>query len=244
MLPDYPGSSQYHFYALPVPTFVYRGRLLRADERGVRGLFYQGPRAELDVSLGGAVPVSSDDNDARRGMPDLDWMGEIGPSLRLSLWRPAQNRRLDVDLNLRSVFSTDLSSVSYRGIVAAPELAWRQGDLLKVGSRLRLAIGPIFATEEYMSYFYEVQDRYVRPDRQAYSARAGYLATRLQGSYRFPVTSRFSLFAGARLDLLYGATNEDSPLFRSDVNGAVLIGAAYSLYQSSRTVTEPGTLEN
>lgn len=33
------------------------------------------------LALAGAVDTKSHQNDARRGMPDLDWMGQIGPRL-------------------------------------------------------------------------------------------------------------------------------------------------------------------
>ena len=72
------------------------------------------------------------------------------------------------------------------------------------------------------------------PGRAArtYDADAGYLGTRLQGSYRFPVTERLSLVVGGRLEGFWGATNEDSPLFRDKVNAAALAGFSYSLYRS------------
>ena len=57
--PDYRGSDETRFYALPFPYFIYRGDLLKVDRDRVRGLFFRRSWLELDVSLGGSVPVDS-----------------------------------------------------------------------------------------------------------------------------------------------------------------------------------------
>ncbi|MFZ1427615.1 MAG: MipA/OmpV family protein [Geminicoccaceae bacterium] len=235
--PDYPAAAQNHWQGIALPTFIYRGEILRSDESGLRGRFLRGERVQLDVSLSGALPADSSDNKAREGMPDLDLMGEIGPNLRLILLREEDVSRLDLDFGFRAAFTTDFSGVDYRGLVFAPELSWKRLDLLRAGSRLRFGIGPIFASEPYMDYFYEVKPRYARDDRPAYRAKAGYLGTRLQGSYRMPVTERLSMVVGGRLEGFWGAANEDSPLFREKVNAAAVAGFSYSLYQSDARTT-------
>ncbi len=235
--PDYPAASQNHWLGIALPTFVYRGEILRSDESGLRGRFLRGERVQLDVSLGGALPADSSDNRARDGMPDLDLMGEIGPNLRIILQRVEDVSRLDLDFGLRAAFSTDFSAIDYRGFVFAPELSWKRLDLLVAGSRLRLGIGPIFASQHYMDYFYEVKPRYAREDRPAYDADPGYLGSRLQGSFRLPVTDRLSAFVGGRLEGFWGAANEDSPLFRDKVNAAALAGFAFALYRSDARTT-------
>lgn len=235
--PDYPAASQNHVQAIVLPTVVYRGQVLRSDETGVTGRFFRGDRVQLDLSLSGAPPANSDDNRAREGMPDLDLMGEIGPSLRFILDRREGVSRLDLEIGMRAAFTTDFSGIDYRGLVFAPELAWKRLDLLVTGSRLRLGVGPIFANRTYMDYFYEVKPRYARAGRPAYDAEAGYLGTRLQGSYRLPVTERLSLVVGGRLEGFWGAANQDSPLFRDKVNVAALAGFSYSLYQSDARTT-------
>ena len=74
--PDYRGSTNRHHYLLPIPTFVYRGELFQVDREKIRGVIYQGRRAELEVSINGSVPVRSNDNSARRGMP-LDCVSRV-----------------------------------------------------------------------------------------------------------------------------------------------------------------------
>ncbi|MFC7554522.1 MipA/OmpV family protein [Pseudoroseomonas wenyumeiae] len=78
-LPDYPAAGQNHLQGLAFPYVIYRGEILRSDDRGVRSRFYSSEGIGLDLSFSGAFPSRSDDNKARRGMPDLDWQGEVGP---------------------------------------------------------------------------------------------------------------------------------------------------------------------
>ena len=75
--PDYRGSDERSSYVLPIPYVVYRGEFFKVDRDSIRGELFESERLELDISLNGSVPVDSDDNDARRGMDDLDPTVEI-----------------------------------------------------------------------------------------------------------------------------------------------------------------------
>lgn len=41
-LPDYPAAAQNHLRVVPLPFLIYRGELLRSDERGLRGRILRG----------------------------------------------------------------------------------------------------------------------------------------------------------------------------------------------------------
>ena len=97
--PDYPGSDQSSAYGLPFPYFVYRGDFFKADRDGIRGVFVDSHRIELNLSVGASLPVNSDQNRARQGMPDLQPTVEIGPALDIHLWRTG-DRRYKLDLRL------------------------------------------------------------------------------------------------------------------------------------------------
>ena len=237
-LPDYPAAGQNHVQAIPFPYLIYRGEVLRSDHQGVRGRFLNTPSFGLDLSFSGAFPSSSSRNRAREGMPDLDWQGEVGPALRLTLWRdPEAPRRVNLEVPVRAVFSSDLSSVRYRGVVLSPELAFQQQGFVLPAARLRVGVGPVFATNRLMDYFYRVEPRYGRPGRPAYEAGGGYLGTRLQFSLRVPVGERVSVVGGGRVENFSGAANEDSPLFRRNWNLSLALGLAWSLYRSEATVS-------
>src|SRR3954469_1473359 len=51
VFPDYRGSDITHVYPVPVPYFVYRGDILKADREGVRGLLFHRVWVELNMSL-------------------------------------------------------------------------------------------------------------------------------------------------------------------------------------------------
>jgi hypothetical protein len=68
----------------------------------LRGELFDREYAELSLSVNATIPVNSEDNDARSGMPDLKPTLELGPSLELHLWRSADNAtRLDLVMPLR-----------------------------------------------------------------------------------------------------------------------------------------------
>lgn len=78
--PHYPSANTYYSLTLPFPNFVYRGDILRADENGgLRSRFFNSENFEVNLSIGGALPVSSERLEAREGMPDLKTMVEFGP---------------------------------------------------------------------------------------------------------------------------------------------------------------------
>jgi len=99
-LPDYRGSDESSLYAIPFPYLVYRGTFLKADRNGIRGTFFGSDRIELNLSLGASLPVSSDDNPARQGMPDLQPTVEFGPALDLNLFARSFLAKLSFNLGL------------------------------------------------------------------------------------------------------------------------------------------------
>lgn len=235
-LPDYPAAGESRFQWLALPYVAYRGEFLRAGDRGlVRGRIVRRRNVELDISLSGSFAVDSEDNDARRGMPDLDWLGEIGPRLQITLARAARDAKIDFELPLRGAFSTDFTSdLDYRGLVLAPELAYQNDNFLGSGVELKLGLSATFATEELMDYFYEVPGRFATAGRPAFAAEAGYLGATLQLAITKQLTPRVRSFFALRGDFHHGASNADSPLFRDDVTFAVGLGLVVSLYQSKR----------
>ena len=236
-LPDYRGSDERRGYAYPIPYLIYRGEKVRVDRQGVRGVFFESDRVELDFSLYGTPPVDSSNNQARRGMPDLDPTLEIGPLLSVSLWRERESeRRLDLRLPLRAVIATDLSHAHSAGWVFHPQLSLGLRPQLGDGRwNLGVQTGPLFATSQYHAYFYGVDQQFATADRPAYTARAGYsgwsLTTGLSRRYR-----QFWAGGFVRYDALKGAAFEDSPLVRRQSSFMAGIAFAWVLTESTRMV--------
>ncbi len=238
-LPDYPAAGEGRVRGIAAPYLIYRGEILRSDDRGARLRAALSDDIEFSLSASGSLPVSSGNNEARRGMPDLDLLGEIGPTLRLTLWRGGVAQypvRLVLDTPLRAVFSTDFTSISFRGFTFAPDVSLEARNIVLPLSRLRATLGVTFATDRFMEYFYEVRPEFARAGRPAFGAQAGYLGARASLSYRFPLSERLSAAVSARVDYYGGAANRDSPLFRRDVNASATVGFAYSLWRSEERV--------
>lgn len=235
-LPDYPAAGQNTSRALAVPILIYRGDILRVggeENRGaVSGRFIDNEKFEFDVSLSAAFPVDSDNNDARRDMPDLDFIFGVGPKLIFKLINEPGQRKLNLNLQARAIYSTDLSSLDHRGFVFNPTLNYSLKHVSALDLGISTSIGPLFGTERLMDYFYEVRPKYATSSRRAYDADAGYLGTNitLGVSKRFDKSLR--LFFGTRLGVHSGATNDDSPLFKDDLNVSVFTGFAWTLFQS------------
>jgi hypothetical protein len=236
LVPDYPAADRSEFRALALPWAVYRGEIVQADERGLRGRIYRATDLEFTLNVSGAL-ASSSSGGIREGMPDLEYLGEVGPSLRWTPWRDEAGRsRVTLELPLRAAFGTDLSRIRHRGFVFAPEIALERNGVGTEGGRARIGLGPVFASGALMDYWYRVKPQEARPGRPAYNAEGGYLGMRLQFSYRTPLTERIFLTAGGRVENFSGARNDESPLFRSEWNATLIGGISVTLYKTSSTV--------
>lgn len=235
--PDYRGSDERRNFVLPFPYLIYRGDILRVDRQGVRGVFFESERVELDFSASGTPPVDSDKNRAREGMPDLDPTLEIGPRLNFTLWRDSgRDRALTFRLPVRAVIASDFSYVQGTGMVAYPNLTYDARPRFFEGRwRLGLQSGLLYATRRYHRYFYQVDPEFATPERPAYSATGGYSGVALAAS----LTRRFrKIWVGgyARYEWLKGAAFESSPLVRRDQAWSAGIAFAYVFAESSSKV--------
>jgi outer membrane scaffolding protein for murein synthesis (MipA/OmpV family) len=237
-LPDYPAAGENRIRALGIPYVVYRGDILRVgdeENRGaVSGRFLKNELYEFDVSLSAAFPVDSSDNDARRGMPDLDFLFGIGPQLKFKLINEPNRQKLNLNLQARAVFSTDFSSIFGRGYVFNPKVTYSHENLTDWNLKVFTSVGPIFATEKLMNYFYRVEPQFVRPDRPEYDADAGYLGSNITLGLSKRFNRKFRVFLGTRVGIYSGATNENSPLFKDELNVGIFTAFTWSFFQSER----------
>jgi outer membrane protein len=237
-VPDYPASDQNNWNFAGAPFFIYRGDFLRVgDGSTVRGVFFENDYVQFDLSFGGAFDVESEENDARRGMRDLDFIGEVGPALRVYALRSALLGDLFFQLPVRAAFETDLSYVEHRGFVTEPEVNYLKRNILDTGLNLSLRAGSYFGTEDYNDTFYEVTSADVTASRPLYNAEAGYIGSEASAGMSFPVTDGLRIFTNARVGWWNGSANESSPLYRQDVTYGFGGGLVWSFYQSDEKVT-------
>lgn len=236
--PDYPASEESSFNGLVLPYLIYRGEIFQLGERGLaRGLFINTDRIEFDVSLSGSFPVDADDNSARDGMDDLDFLGEIGPQLTFKFLPPRQAQSLDLALPIRAVLSTDLSSGNYEGLAFNPQLQYRyRPDWGGGDTRFSASVGPTFALNGLSDYFYTVRSKDVRADRPRYEADNGYVGTAVNLGVSHALTDTVRLYGGTQFGVYAGSANDDSPLHTSDYGLSVQAGLSWSLWQSEARV--------
>lgn len=231
-LPAYRGAVEYKTYLLPFPWIVYRGRFLRSSREGLRGVFFQSTRAELSLSAHISPPVNSRDVPVRAGMPNLQPTFEVGPMLKVHLYR-SPGMLLDLRLPVREVQTWRLKPI---GWVAYPHFNLDLPDWRGGGWNLGLSLGPRFGDRGYHAYFYDVAPRYAAPGRPAYRAPAGYGGETFYFSAGRAI-GRLRFSAYLRYDSLAGAVFANSPLVRSRQYVEVGMGLAWVFAESSRRVT-------
>lgn len=239
--PEYPAAGQRQTNVIPAPYFIYRGETLRIGDGSIaRAVAIDKSWYELDLSLAGSFNANSEDNEARVGMPDLDFIFELGPqlSVRLSKFEFEQHGKAELFLNLqaRAAFSTDFSGFNKRGYVFQPEFSYRQRGWLSEKTALSVSVSPTWATEKLHDYFYQVDSDFVTETRSAYDAKSGYLGTDLSVGLSFNATEDIRIFTFARASLHSGAANEDSPLFMEKSTYSYGVGMVWRLWESEERV--------
>jgi outer membrane scaffolding protein for murein synthesis (MipA/OmpV family) len=225
-IPDYRGSDEHTEYTFPYPYVVYRGERLRVGDGRVRGLLFDSETTTLDISINGAVPVNSSENEARQGMPDLDPSLEIGPSLIVSLQKDELQRDV-VKLNLPLRLALAANSFDFKGIglIFNPHLDYvHRSRPFDRFWRTTYSFGPVFATEDYHDFYYGVEPEFATTNRPVYSGTSGYSGSRLLLSTIFHLRDNLFIGGFVRYDTLAGASFGDSPLVRQ--NHALMGGIA------------------
>ena len=234
--PLYRGAEDRRSYLLPAPYVQYHGEILQISRDRMRALFFHRGPVELDFSVSGAVPVSSSDSVARRGMPDLDPTLEIGPSLNVHLYfEERRSTNLDLRLPLRKVIASNFSRFEEQGWLFQPQLALDFRNVQQSDWNLGLLGSLLYADERYHQYFYDVAPQYATATRPAYSAGGGYSGAQVMTT----VSKRYDSFwigGFAKWDDLSGAAFVDSPLVKSRQSFAVGLMVSWILFSSDKRV--------
>ena len=225
----YPGAAQSIGRTLAIPFGLYRGQWLRIEGGGASVRTMVSPRLELDMGVSGSLGARADDSVARRGMADLGTLVEIGPRLRWNISDPQAAGRWRLDLPLRGVF--DLSDgLAPRGAVFEPELTYAHTD--RAGWTYSAGISTVLANQSMNALFYGVNAQDATPTRATYQAQAGLLTTRLSGTVSKLLYRDTRLIAFGRIDSVYGAANQASPLVQQTTGISAGVVLAYTWKQS------------
>lgn len=237
--PDYPGAEDTSLQGVAAPLVIYRGDRIRFGEYGVaRAIAAESRKFELDLSLDAAYAANSDDDGAREGMPDLDYLFQIGPQgvFRLSDtgWTPEGRKEWRVHIPVRAVASSDFKSIDHVGYIFEPQLTYQR----KYGGELRsswsVTLFSTFADEGLADYWYEVPAQYATPDRPEYDAGSGYVSTGVRASWTRELNDRFQIFLTYQGRSFSGSSFEDSPLLREDFTHALSVSFVWKAWQSRR----------
>lgn len=210
-LPLYPGSSQYTNYVIPFPYLRLESKYLDVD-RGIQGKLFKTSRLRFSVSGDLGVPVDSGDSAVRRGMPDLDLVLQLGPSLDIIFdANEPKKREFRLELPLRLAIATDLESTRNTGWLFEPRLAYEATRRNRAGWGYEFLAGFRFATDKYHNYYYEVAPQFVTAERPLYNSTGGYSGafTELVASWR---QRQLIYFAWLRYQYIGSAVYADSPL--------------------------------
>lgn len=221
----YPGAVESNRFILPVPYFTYRSPKFEVD-RGFRSFMYDSEKIAIDISADFGLPVDSDDTRARKGMPDLDFMLQIGPSLEFKL-NDRSKSYFDArfEIPVRVAFVTDLPNVDHIGYLVEPRFSFDHRRSSNAPVAHKTTIGLKFATQDFHAYYYDVAPEYATPIRPAYKSDAGFGGSFIK--YRISYkTNDFIYWMFLRYQSLRGAEFEDSPLVLK--NDYYFVGAGFS----------------
>jgi len=168
--PNYIGSAHQTQLFAPFPDINYHSQNTIINKDGIQRKLFNLDNLSIDLSLGGSLPVNSQEDPLRQGMPDLDLALEIGPRLNYQLHQ-STNQQFSLRLPLRMVLTTDLKGVDYQGYLITPSLRYQYR---LHNHKLTLITGPLWADHLYNNYFYGVRPNDATPQRPSYDASSGY----------------------------------------------------------------------
>lgn len=213
--PDYYGSDHSTFGGFPVVYFTYRGEnfSILSD-----GLFDVDADNESTFDFGVSIDFGGKvDSEDRLNLPEIDYVGEIGPEITFALYANGRDR-LEASVAARAAFEF---SEGYTGFVVQPKLTYM--TTLTSTMRAGISVSPKFGFDGYNELFYSTP---------LFVADDGYIGTDIAVKYVNDVTERLRLSGEVKAISLSGAKNEDSPLYQEDWNFAVRFGLTYAIFQS------------
>lgn len=239
-VPAYPSSSVNTERLFVLPWFIYRSDKLQVKDGGVQLIAYQSDRLVIDLGIAGSLNSDTSETPLREGLPDLDFIIELGPRFTVPIFdrTDSKNRRsrLNWVTSFRFAVSTDFSSLDDRGPVLNTQLSYRKDGLFNNKLSFDVAGGPTWLGSQLQDYFFSVDPEFVTPDRPQFDAEAGYLGFNFSAGFRYRPVKRISTFLGLGVNSLAGSRNADSPLFEDELTTQIILGISYQVFRTKRSV--------
>jgi len=207
----YPGAKRRNQLVLPVPYFTFRSPRFEID-RGIKSFIYDSEIIIIDISADFGLPVDSDDTLARKGMSDLDFVMQIGPSVEFLL-NDKNKHHFDVrfELPARAAYTLAVGEVRNIGYLLEPRFSFSHQRIFKTGLSHKATFGLKFASRDFHAYYYDVPSEFANASRAEYRSEAGFGGS--FAKYRISwKTDDFVYWAFVRYQSLRGAEFENSPL--------------------------------
>ena len=225
--PHYRGADQEKDWIIPYPNFKYVSKNMELEPSYLRGTFYKNDHIAFKLSINAGLSADSEENNARSGMPDLDWTFEAGPMFIWYIWQSEdKSKYLNFEVPIRKVFATSFTTLDSIGVFAVPFLNFvMKAKESNYNIRSEFSLAYMYATKKFHSYFYDVPTEFATAQRPQYSARGGYSGVHATFLFSKKI-GRFTVLPFVRYDYLKGAVFDDSPLVRT--NSYLLFGTSLS----------------
>lgn len=231
IVPHYPASDQSSSKSLILPVIIYKGDILKSDqEEGSRAELYTSRELDVNLSFGARFSSDSKDNRAREGMPDLNYILEVGPSLSYKILREKKKRLFTLQIPLRFTTETNFKMYNYLGLVFEPEVKLKFLNVGLVDLSLTSSLSFEIFSDRVAQYYYEVENRYARQDRREYRATAGFSTITFGQSLSYDL-DHCKIVGGVNYNDYSFSENRNSPLFRVKNNYSVFTALIWFFYE-------------
>lgn len=235
-LPQYVGSDQSDSYIVPLPYVYYLDENIKIDRNQFSGKLFQNNHFYIDLSASGGVKVNSEDNVARSDMPDLDWVFELGPSIKYYFSGSPQHKSFFYsEFFTRKATATDFHSITNAGWRYGPSITYQNAfsladiDLGRGEFEFTTRLNANFSDDRYLNYYYGVTEEDSQVNRDYYNSNGGYAGSDISFGLTYKIDKWW--FAGfARYYNLSGAEHDDSPLVKQNSNWSMGFGIAWIFY--------------
>lgn len=223
---SYPGSDQTQSITSPIPYIKIKTEWFDLDREGLHTNWFKDTNFRLDFSFDIGLPVDSDENELRVGMPDLDPVAHVGPLLIYQLVE-SENIKWQLQLPLTYAYALDDLDVSSTGWVANPRVyfSYLIGKY-ETPLHINASLGSVYGSEDFHQYYYAVDVADVTSSRSEYLAKEGLAGYR----FNLSVTRRMNgywLGLYLRYQNLDAAVFADSPLVNQTDYWFMGIGASW-----------------
>ncbi len=232
---DYIGSSQRRSLFIPRPFFIYRGEKFYIDRGRVGSQIDTNSSIDIDLSIGGYVPVNSASNVSRRGMPNLGLVLSPGISL---IYNVARNEHKSIYFSMPVQYAVELKSgdLNTLDFIANPRFTYIRRRAHHSGIYLTWSLsgGVYWQGEKYNQFYYGVEPRYALPNRPAYQAQGGYSGSHFNFNFNYYTANKWLFTLGGRYINMEKSVFDDSPLLDQSYSLISYFSVVYIFAESIR----------